>query len=68
MKVTLNVSGMSCHHCKMAVEKEVGKLVGVSSVTAFPKENRVEVEFDDSKVSLDMIKDSIEEAGYEVTD
>ena len=28
---TLKVGGMSCHHCKAAIEKAVGALQGVSS-------------------------------------
>lgn len=66
MKKELKVIGMSCHHCKMAVEKEVGKLEGVISVIAFPKEDRVEVEYEDSKVTIDMIKEAIDDAGYTV--
>ena len=66
MKKELKVTGMTCHHCKMAVEKEVGKLDGITSVVAFPKENRVEVEFEESKVSIEAIKEAIDEAGYTV--
>lgn len=66
MKKELKVTGMSCHHCKMAVEKEVGKIDGVLSVVAFPKENRVEVEFDESKATLEQIKEAIDEVGYSV--
>ena len=32
--IILNVSGMSCGHCKAAVEKAVGALPGVSKVEA----------------------------------
>ncbi|MGB9730710.1 MULTISPECIES: copper ion binding protein [Calditerrivibrio] len=68
MKKVLKVTGMTCHHCKMAVEKEVGNVDGVISVVAFPKENMVEVEFDETKADLEKIKEAIDEAGYEVVE
>ncbi len=30
--ITLNVPGMTCGHCKAAIEREVGKVPGVASV------------------------------------
>ncbi|MCM3671544.1 copper chaperone CopZ [Mesobacillus maritimus] len=64
--VTLNVQGMSCGHCVKAVEGSVGQLAGVNQVTVKLAEALVEVEFNESQVSLDTIKETIEEQGYDV--
>jgi len=65
-KVDFVVRGMSCNHCKMAVEKEVSKVGGVKSVTAFPNEDKVTVEFDGPDSTIYVIKAAIDDAGYEV--
>ena len=64
MEKTLLVEGMSCGHCEKAVKQAVGELSGVSSVSVDLASKKVLVEgsnLDDSK-----IKESIEEAGYNV--
>lgn len=64
--VTLNVSGMSCGHCVKAVEENVGKLNGVNSVKVDLETSKVEVTFESEKLSLDTIKETIDDQGYEV--
>ncbi len=39
---TLNVEGMSCGHCKAAVEEELNKLPGVEYSNADPQTGTVE--------------------------
>lgn len=65
-KTVLNIEGMSCSHCENAVKKAVGALEGVSAVAVDLKGKTVTVEYDSSKVSLDRIKNEIEEQGYDV--
>ena len=64
--VKLNVDGMSCSHCENAVKKSVSALEGVSNVNVSLKENTVSVEFDPTSVSVKMIKEAIDDQGYEV--
>jgi copper chaperone len=64
--VTLNVSGMSCGHCVNAVEGNVGKLAGVESVKVHLDTGKVDVAFDKEKVSLEKIKETIDDQGYDV--
>lgn len=64
--VTLNVSGMSCGHCVNAVEGNVGKLTGVESVKVHLDAGKVDVAFDKEKVSLEKIKETIDDQGYDV--
>jgi copper chaperone len=65
-KTSLQVSGMSCNHCVATVEGSVGKLNGVNSVKVNLDSGKVLVEYDPSGVTLDMIKEEIEEQGYDV--
>ena len=64
--VTLNVAGMSCGHCVSAVEGSVGKLAGVDSVKVHLESGKVDVSYDADKVSLDEIKETIDDQGYDV--
>jgi copper chaperone len=62
----LNVEGMSCSHCENNVKKAVGTLDGVGSVAVDLKGKKVTIEFDPEKLSVDKIKDTIEDQGYDV--
>ena len=64
--VSLTVEGMSCSHCENSIKKAVGALEGVESVTVDLKGKKVAVEFDPGKVSVDGIKNTIEDQGYDV--
>lgn len=64
--VTLQVQGMSCGHCVKAVEGSVGELAGVSNVTVHLESGKVDVAYDAEKVSLDTIKETIDNQGYDV--
>lgn len=65
-KVTLNVQGMSCGHCVKAIEGSVGELCGVNMVKVDLNAATVDVEYDNHKVTLDKIKETIDDQGYEV--
>jgi copper chaperone len=62
----LKVEGMSCEHCKNAVLKAVGGLNGVEKVDVSLEAKEVKVEYNADLVTLDAIKESIEEEGYTV--
>ena len=61
-----NVRGMSCGHCKAAVEGELNKLSGVDRADADVESGIVEVTYDQDQVSTEDLKGAIEEAGYAV--
>ncbi|OLN22453.1 copper resistance protein CopZ [Domibacillus antri] len=65
-QITLNVNGMSCGHCVKAVEGSVGQLEGVHAVKVHLEDHKVEVEFDAQHVSVEKIKETIDEQGYDV--
>jgi copper chaperone len=62
----INVEGMSCDHCKMAVTNAVSALEGVSSVAVSLENKTVSVDFEEERLPLDAIKQAIEGQGYEV--
>lgn len=62
----LKVSGMSCSHCERAINEAVYKLDGVKEAIANAGAKTVTVTFDDESVTLQKIKETIEEEGYDV--
>ncbi|WP_026569405.1 copper chaperone CopZ [Sediminibacillus sp. JSM 1682029] len=66
MEKTLNVQGMSCGHCKMAVEGALKNLDGVSAAEVDLEAGKVDVTYDDAKVSYEAMKEAVEEQGYDV--
>lgn len=65
-KITLNVAGMSCGHCVKAVEGIVGELAGVSNVKVNLDNATVDVEYRAAEVTVDKIKETIDDQGYDV--
>ena len=59
-----NVTGMSCAACSARIEKVVGKLEGVRSVTVNLLMNNMTVEFDENLLNHDVIIQSVVNAGY----
>ena len=64
--ITLNVNGMSCGHCVKAVETSVGALAGVQEVKVDLAEAKVAVVYDEATVTVDQIKEAIDDQGYDV--
>ncbi len=64
--VTLNVDGMSCDHCVNAITKSLLSLDGIKDVKVNLNNKTVFVKYDNTKISLDVIKNDIEEQGYDI--
>lgn len=60
---TYSVPGISCDHCKHAIEGELAKVAGVASATVDVAAKTVTVEGD---AGDDAIRAAVAEAGYEV--
>ena len=63
MELTYTVSGMSCGHCKAAVEEEVSRVPGVEFVNADLDSKLVVVRGDGLEDGS--LRAAIDEAGYE---
>lgn len=62
--ITLNVEGMSCNHCVKSVEGAISGLGATGKVDLAAK--KVDVSFDESKLTVEQIKEAIEDQGYDV--
>lgn len=65
-KTILRVEGMICGHCEIAVQDAVRKLPGIKKVKASKRKKEASVEYDPSRVSLEQIRQAINNTGYEV--
>jgi copper chaperone len=63
MEITYTVRGMSCGHCKAAVEAEVARVPGVESVNADVDSKLVVVR--GVELQDEALRAAIDEAGYE---
>ena len=63
-KIVLNIEGMHCAACSAAVEKSVGKLEGVDSVSVNLTAGNALIYFDDSIIGPDKMIDAINNAGF----
>lgn len=67
-KITLQVDGMSCGHCKAAVEKALKELAGVQGAEADIAAKTVTVTYDPGRVGREALAGAVADAGYEVKD
>ncbi|WP_274366180.1 cation transporter [Paenibacillus thermotolerans] len=62
--VVLQVQGMSCNHCVNSIEKALKEIGATGSVDL--GQGTVAVQYEEGKLSLDAVKEAIEEQGYDV--
>ena len=60
--VELNIEGMSCGHCVMAVRKELSKLPNTTVEDV--QIGKAKVVIDESKITTQQLAQAIESAGY----
>lgn len=63
MTLVYSVPGISCGHCKAAIEAEVAKVAGVAGVTVDVDARTVTVE---GAAADTAVRAAIDEAGYDV--
>ena len=68
MKVILQVRGMMCAHCENRVVQACKELEGLNEIHASAVENKVECDFDEAKLNVAQIKETIEAGGYDVVE
>lgn len=64
--LNLKVEGMTCQHCVKSVKSSITALPGIKNIDVSLSENKVTLEFDSGKVSLEKIISAITEEGYKV--
>ena len=65
-QAVIKVDGMSCNHCKQAVETAVKIITGVVVAEVNLAEKTLQVEYENEKVDMAMIRQAVEDAGFEV--
>jgi copper chaperone len=62
----LNVPDISCEHCERTITDTLTPITGVRQVQVDVPNKQVRVDFDESKVSVDQMKDVLQEEDYPV--
>jgi copper chaperone CopZ len=62
----LNVPDISCEHCERAITNALTPISGVQTVNVDIPGKRVRVDYDDSQVSVDQMKDVLRQEDYPV--
>lgn len=65
-KVVLKVKGMHCASCSVLIDKLVGREPGVFSVATNYAAEKMVVEFDESKITLERIDELVNKLGYDL--
>lgn len=65
-QTTLKIEGMTCDHCKKAVDGALRNLQGVQEVKVDVAKGIAEVTYNNSEVTVDSMKEAVEEQGYDV--
>lgn len=65
-KQEIPVLGMSCAACALSVEKTLQKQAGVKQAQVNYANHSAWVEWEEEKVSLEKLRDSVDDAGYEL--
>ncbi len=63
-KQVLGIRGMTCAACARRIEKAVGKLPGVEQASVNLTSEKLHVEYDSGRLTLDKIKETITALGY----
>ena len=66
MKKTLPVVGMACASCSANVENKLRSLTGVNDVSVSLIGRSAEIDYDESKISLEVMKKEINSIGYDL--
>ncbi len=67
MKKEIKVSGMSCSHCENRVKMALEEIDGIDSVVASAVDGQVVMTMS-KEVDHDVIKEAIEENGYDIVE
>ena len=63
-EISLKIEGMHCAGCSTRLEKVLNNLEGVEIAKVSLEEKKATIKYDETKISLENIKESIEDAGF----
>ena len=67
MQTVLNVKGMKCGGCENSIQTAILACPGVASVKASFRDNSVEIDFDETQVTLDALRKVIADQGFQLS-
>lgn len=68
MTKTVNVPNISCGHCVMTIQREVGEVDGVNEVKADQATKQVTISWDPDATDWVVIEDTMKEINYPPVD
>lgn len=63
-----SISGMTCAACAKRIEKVVSRLPGVESATVNYATEKLSVDYNESSLGMDNIREAVENAGFKLVD
>jgi copper chaperone CopZ len=60
----LRITGMTCAHCQMSVEKALAKVPGVYGAVVDLRNASAEVDYDDDAATIEELTAAVAKAGY----
>lgn len=66
-RTILRAEGFSCPSCVAKIEKQVGRVAGVSAVTVHFASSRIEIDHDPQAVGVEALVAAVAKAGYAST-
>lgn len=65
--VVVNIGGMTCQSCVNTIEGTISKNPGVKSIKVFLADQKGEIEYNPNRVTPQMLRDAIEDMGFEAS-
>ncbi len=66
-KTTLSTPNISCDHCIMTIQRELGKIKGIEEVKGDPKTKEISIQWD-PPATMEKIKSTLKEINYPAAD
>lgn len=66
MKICLKIKGMHCEGCSRRLEKVLNAQNGVKDARVSLEEKKSDIEYDKNLISVEELKEVVEDAGFDV--
>lgn len=66
-EVVLSVPDISCEHCVKTINSALGALAGVETVSTDIPTKSVQLRYDSARLSLQQIEETLDDAGYTIS-
>ena len=66
MKICLKIKGMHCEGCSRRLEKVLNAQNGVKDSRDSLEEEKSDIEYDENLISVEELKEVVEDAGFDV--